>query len=176
MGRPAIHVPAPGEGSDVASELGIVEEADGEKRGRDVAAYVRIYRMMGKFGFRWAKSEYDWITDRLADYNLGWAKGYSGRRVRFSRHPDLHAGEMHIFLDDRRVYEGGSARHSWTLGWATTMQETWYYIRWGIIGGIGRKWGEVSHEVYAANQPQWKNEMYSWATGPSGALLPNAMI
>ena len=43
------------------------------------------------------KSEYDWIKERLTDYNLGWANGYSVRMARFSRRPDLHANEIHIF-------------------------------------------------------------------------------
>ena len=160
--------PAPGVGSDVKSELGLVEEAVGEKRRRDVAAYLMIYRVVGEFGFIWGKAGYDWIKERLADCNLGWAKGYSERRSRYLRHPDLRAGEVHVFLDESWVYEGGIARHTWALGGDTTMREKGYYRRWGIIGVIGRMWGEVSHEVYAANQPPRKNERYSWATGSSG--------
>ena len=90
-------------GSDVESELWIVEEADGEKRGRDGAAYFTVYRMMGKFGGRWAKSEYGWMKERLTDYNLRWANGYSERMSHFWRHPDLRADEIRIFLDESCV-------------------------------------------------------------------------
>ena len=123
---------------------------------------------MRHFGFRWAKSEYDWIKERLTDYNLGWANGYSERRAHFSRHPDLHADENHILLDESWVYEGESARHTWTPGGATALKEKGYYRRWGILGCLGRKWEEVSREVYAANQPPRKNERYSWSTGSPG--------
>ena len=123
---------------------------------------------MMQVGSRWAKAEYDRIKERLTDYNLGWAKGYSERMAHFLRHPDLRADEIHIFLDEIWVYEGESARHTRTLGWETTLPEKGYYRRWGIIGGLGRMWGGLSHEVYADNQSQRKNERYIWATGSSG--------
>ena len=86
---------------------------------------------MRRFGFRWAKAEYDWVKERLTDYNVGWANVYSERRVHFSRHPHLHSQEIHIFLDESWLYEGESARRAWTLGEKTTMQEKGYYRRWG---------------------------------------------
>ena len=98
---------APGVGSAVESELGQLEEADEEKRRRDAAVYFRAYRRMRRFGFRWAKSEYDWIKENLTDYNLGWTNGYSGRRstfrdTRFARRRDSYIFRRELGIRGRK--------------------------------------------------------------------------
>ena len=41
------------------------------------AAYFKCYRRMKACGFTWAKAEYDWLKERLTDYNVGWISCYA---------------------------------------------------------------------------------------------------
>ena len=61
------------------------------------AACFKCYRRMKACGFTWAKAEYDWLKERLTEYNVGWISGYAERRAQFLRFPEDHAGETHLF-------------------------------------------------------------------------------
>ena len=54
------------------------------------------------------------------------------------------------------------------MEWKTVLKEKGHYRRWGIIGCLGGTWGVVTEDEYVANQPDTKNEAYSWRKGLDG--------
>ena len=80
-----------------------------EERGVATATYFRRYRQMRPFGFKWARAGCEWIMERRTDYNVGWLSGYARRRASFLRDPEMRVGEIHLYLGETWIYEGGSA-------------------------------------------------------------------
>ena len=75
-----------------------IPHIEDEKQAVDVASYFRCYRKMGIFGFGWTKAEYDWLEERLTDYNIGRINGYAQRRAHFFKIPiRAQGGEASIF-------------------------------------------------------------------------------
>ena len=120
---------------------------------------------MRAFGYKWAKAEYEWIRERMTDYNIGWISGYADRRASFLRNPEGRLGEIQLYLDEGWIYDGESSRYSWKTSGASEIQEKGGYMRWGIIGCLGREWDLVGEEEY---QPPTKNERRSWKRAKTG--------
>ena len=49
------------------------------------------------FGFTCENAEYDWMKERLTEYNVGRISGYAERRAQFLRFPEEHSGETRLF-------------------------------------------------------------------------------
>ena len=134
-----------------------IPEADhgGERKKRCVAkaSYFRRYRRMRVFGFKWAKAENEWLRDRLTDYIIGRESCSAERRTSLARTPGCHIAEVHLYLGETWIYEGGSDMHAWGMEGRSVMQKKGRYRRWGVIGRLLVTWDIVSEEEYAENQP-----------------------
>ena len=131
---------------------------------------------MRALGFKWAKEEYEWLRERLTDYNIGWVSGYAERRASFLRNPENHMGEIQLYLDESWIYDGESSRYAWATSGKAAIQEKCHYRRWGIIGCLGCEWDLVGEEEYLRNHPPREKRETQLEKVEDGGLLPSALF
>ena len=77
----------------------------------------------------WAKSECEWVRNRLADYNLGRLSVYAMGSSSILRDPSIIVGKTRLYMGETRIYVCESARYAWITGDKSARREDGRYRR-----------------------------------------------